>query len=225
MPDYEILFNCFILCGTALRPKCYQSSDEMAFVPGICLCSIFHFSRQQWCIQNSSTDASSFHLYPQTFQRSFYLASILVICFYFPYKLAQLKVHHGTGGKEQKLEWKTKKHKLKDTGEHGMKTHGAERQEVEGKGAERQKEKDHNAKGQRTEDIVSVWLRGRPDCFVMPDCSAGSDGSRWPCIILLTGPPSSYFRGQVVTRGAWHILLDLDNLNDTPWEKNNTNKL
>lgn len=151
MPDYEILFNCFILCGTALRPKCYQSSDEMPFVPGICLCSIFHFSRQQWCIQNSSTDASSFHLYPQTFQRSFYLASILVICFYFPYKLAQLKVHHGTGGKEQKLEWKTKKHKLKDTGEHGMKTHGAERQEVEGKGAERQKEKDHNAKGQRTE--------------------------------------------------------------------------
>lgn len=29
-------------------------------------------------------------------------------------------------------------------------------------------------KGQR--DTVSVWLRGRPDCFIMPDCSAGSDG-------------------------------------------------
>lgn len=31
-------------------------------------------------------------------------------------------------------------------------------------------------KGQR--DIVSIWLRGHPDCFVMPDCSAGSDGSQ-----------------------------------------------
>lgn len=46
-------------------------------------------------------------------------------------------------------------------------------------------------KGQR--DIVSIWLRGHPDCFVMPDCSAGSDGSQWTCIILPTvpGPPTS----------------------------------
>lgn len=47
-----------------------------------------------------------------------------------------------------------------------------EEKEPKDKGKETIMQRD---KGQR--DIVSVWLRGRPGCFVMPDCSAGSDGS------------------------------------------------
>lgn len=59
-----------------------------------------------------------------------------------------------------------------------MKEHGAESQKVEER---RPKDKRRRTimqrdKGQR--DIVSIWLRGHPDCFVKPDCSAGSDGSR-----------------------------------------------
>lgn len=41
-------------------------------------------------------------------------------------------------------------------------------------------------KGER--NVVSIWLRGHPHCFVMPDFLAGSDYSRWTCIILLTDP-------------------------------------
>lgn len=53
-----------------------------------------------------------------------------------------------------------------------MKEHGAESQKVEER---RPKDKRRRTimqrdKGQR--DIVSIWLRGHPDCFVKPDCSA-----------------------------------------------------
>lgn len=60
-------------------------------------------------------------------------------------------------------------------------------------------------------DTVSMWLRGRPDCFVMPECSAGRHGglaSMHHSRSQLRRPGS--YRGQGAARGAWHIQLVLD---------------
>lgn len=48
---------------------------------------IFQFIERQWCIQNSSTDFSSFHLYPQTFSKKLLPCQYVSHLFYFPYKL------------------------------------------------------------------------------------------------------------------------------------------
>lgn len=51
---------------------------------GLAFVHIFQLRRRQWCIQNSSSDFPSFHLYiPRPFQRSFYPAGTLVVCFTF----------------------------------------------------------------------------------------------------------------------------------------------
>lgn len=59
-----------------------------------------------------------------------------------------------------------------------MKEHEAESQRVEERSPKDKRKKTvmQRDKGQR--DNVSICLRGHPDCFVMSDCLAGSDGSR-----------------------------------------------
>lgn len=52
-------------------------------------------------------------------------------------------------------------------------------------------------------DTVSMWLRGRPDCFVMPDCLAGRHGGTGQrASFLLAAPPTRTLQG---TRGRREV--------------------
>lgn len=85
---------------------------------------------------------------------------------------------------------------------------------------EAERQRDHNVKRQRTEGHCqhmaqrSSWLL----------CNAWLFSWKWwqPMNMHHSahGPQPSYFRGQAVTRRAWHMWPHLHNLKDTPQQKN-----
>lgn len=85
---------------------------------------------------------------------------------------------------------------------------------------EAERQRDRNVKRQRTEGHCqhmaqrSSWLL----------CNAWLFSWKWwqPMNMHHSahGPQPSYFRGQAVTRRAWHMWPHLHNLNDTPQQKN-----
>lgn len=143
----------------------------------------------------------------QTRHRSWYLAVRNTFVF-FQSKLSRDSCGGGDGG--QNLDWKDTEVERRQVNK-AWKPRARRQKKPE---AERQK--NHNAKRQRTEGHCqhmaqrSSWLL----------CNAWLFSWKWwqPMNMHHSahGFRPSYFRGQAVTRRAWHVWLHLHNLNDTP---------
>lgn len=161
------------------------------------------FNRRQTCIYQRCVCQQALH-------KSWQLEAVRNTFVFFQSKLRRDSC--GGGGGASNVDWKDiTKQKLK--GDRWIRREGWEWGD---RRTEAERQKDRNAKRQRTEGHCqhmaqrSSWLL----------CNAWLFSWKWwqPMNMHHSahGPRPSYFRGQAVTRRAWHMWLHLHNLNDTP---------